>query len=51
MVKDRQALQLFKYFELGMSLREAALRTGLDEKTARKYLREWKSPGHGNLTP
>ena len=45
MVKDRQALQLFKYFELGMSLREAALRTGLDEKTARKYLREWKLPG------
>lgn len=44
MLTDRQVKRLYDYFELGMTLREAALKSGMDEKTARKYCREWKLP-------
>ncbi len=44
MLTDLQARRLYKFLELGMTLREAALRSGIDEKTARRYRREWKLP-------
>lgn len=44
MVTDRQVMQLFMNLEQGCTLRLAALRSGMDEKTAGKYRREWKLP-------
>ncbi len=37
MVSDHQVRRLWKLMETGTNLRQAALRTGMDEKTARKY--------------
>jgi transposase len=37
MVSDHQVRRLWKLMKTGKSLRQAALRTGMDEKTARKY--------------
>ncbi len=37
MVSDYQVRRLWKLMETGRSLRQTALRTGMDEKTARKY--------------
>ena len=44
MVTDHQVRRLWKLMKTGKTLREAALRTGMDEKTARKY-------GRGSLLP
>lgn len=44
MTQDGQIRQLRKLLARGVSLRVAALRTGMDEKTARKYRREGRMP-------
>ncbi len=49
MVTDRQVKKLRNLMERGMKLSLASLKTGMDEKTARKYLRSGKLPSE--LTP
>jgi hypothetical protein len=44
MTQDGQVRRLRELLARGMSLRVAALRTGMDEKTARKYRREGRMP-------
>ena len=44
MIKDRQARRLWKYLAAGMPLWKAALKSGMDEKTARKYRETRKLP-------
>jgi len=42
MVTDRQVRRLMQLMETGEKLMVAALKTGMDEKTARKYIRAGK---------
>ncbi len=44
MVTDRQVRRLMQLMETGEKLMVAALKTGMDEKTARKYIRAGKLP-------
>lgn len=44
MVSDRQIKQLFKLMERGETLTKAALKSGMDVKTARKYAKAKKLP-------
>jgi len=44
MVTDRQVRRLMQLMETGEKLMVAALKTGMDEKTARKYIRVGKLP-------
>jgi hypothetical protein len=44
MPEDRQVLKLCKLLVAGCSLSQAAMRTGMDEKTARKYRQSGKLP-------
>ena len=44
MVTDRQVRRLMQLMETGEKLMVAALKTGMDEKTARKYIRTGKLP-------
>ncbi len=44
MVTDRQVRRMMKMVETGERVMIAALKTGMDEKTARKYIREGKLP-------
>ena len=45
MVTDQQVRRLWQQMELGKTLSEAALKAGLDEKTARKYNTAGELPG------
>ena len=45
MTQDGQVRKLWGLLAEGMSLRVAALKAGMDEKTARKYRRESRMPG------
>ena len=44
MVTDRQVRRLMQLMETGEKLMVATLKTGMDEKTARKYIRAGKLP-------
>ena len=44
MVKDEQVKRLFLFLKQGLSLYLAAAKSGMAERTARKYQREWKMP-------
>lgn len=44
MVTDNQVKELFKLMEKDKTTKLAAMKTGMDEKTARKYLRSGKLP-------
>lgn len=44
MIQDRQVRRLLSLLSRGLSLRAAALKSGMDEKTARKYRREARMP-------
>lgn len=44
MVKDQQVKELFRLLVGGESLSLAALKTGMSEKTARKYRNSWEVP-------
>lgn len=47
MIQDGQVRRLRKLLSRGMSLGVAALKSGMSEKTARKYRRESKMPIEG----
>jgi hypothetical protein len=47
MIQDGQVRRLKKLLSRGMSLGVAALKSGMSEKTARKYRRESKMPSEG----
>lgn len=44
MIKDRQVRRLWKHLSAGMPLWKAALKSGMDEKTARKYHKTRRLP-------
>lgn len=44
MATDKQVRKLFRFLDKGMSLAMAAARSGMDEKTARKYQKLGKLP-------
>ena len=44
MLQDEQVRKLFRLLSEGVSLRLASLKTGMDEKTARRYRREARMP-------
>ncbi len=44
MVTDHQVRRLFRMKQKGKTVKESSLKTGMDEKTARKYLRLGKLP-------
>lgn len=51
MTRDGQVRRLWELLSAGVSLRVAALRTGMDEKTARKYRREGRMPSELSEKP
>ena len=44
MVTDKQVRRLMQMVETGRTVKIASLKTDMDEKTARKYLKRWKLP-------
>ena len=44
MVKDEQVKNLFLFLKQGLPLYLAAAKAGMAERTARRYMREWKLP-------
>ena len=44
MVKDQQVRLLMKYKKTGKTLKQSSAKAGMDEKTARKYLKAGKLP-------
>ena len=49
MVTDKQIRRLMQMVETGKTIKIASLKTGMDEKTARKYLKAGKLPSEVKL--
>ncbi len=49
MVTDRQVRKLFRLLSLGETLASSALKTGISERTARRYRKMGKLPSESRL--